>query len=539
MPRNLRPGRLASWWVLAAIVALAAALRLLVIGRDALWLDEGYSWWDAHQPYASLWSVVPQCDPHPPLYFALLHAWIAAFGDGTVALRLLSALLGVATVVVVYLAGRELDSARGKAGGLLRISTFAALLFALTPFQVYFSIEARPYALLCFGAALLTLGSLRVARAGHGTDAKQAFVSTAPLARRTFFGRVPAGGWLAMVAGATIVVWTNNTGVLLLGAVTVAFIGVWLFDRSTRKSIAPVIAAGVVVALLWVPDLPLLLSQMREVSEDFWIPAATLRGLTFELHYLVGLDAMGAAWWMVLVAAGGIALIARRVRWQLALFVGALAVLPVIFNLAISAVLEPILIARALIGATPALALAVAAAVVLVEPRALRVPLALALLTVHAIALVSFVRADHVKEPWKEVAARLAVAARGQVVLVVPNELALPLAHEARAEHLQLRVRGVPDDFPAIGKRARYPSGKCAPAVAGQDIAALIESLRTESAVVLLTRRNNTYDPDEAVAAALLRAGFGLRHDEVFQPGDLRVMRFLRNSAPGNQVSTP
>ncbi len=522
-----RDGR-ASLWPIVCITALATALRLSVIDRDALWLDEGYSWWDARQSFVSLWSLVPQCDPHPPLYFALLHGWIALFGDGTIAIRALSSVFGIATVVVVYLAGRELDAARGRSNHLIGIGSFAALLFALTPFQIYFSIEARPYALLCFGAALLTLGVLKVVGSCEVMGANERPVGGAPLARSWFSHRVSASGWLLMVAGGVIVVWTNNTAVLLLGAVSVAFVGLWVFDRSTRKTVVPVIAAGAIVALLWAPDLPLLLSQLREVSDDFWIPATSLRGLTFELHYLVGLDSMAATWWMVLALVVGIALIGRRVGWRVAIVVAALAILPVVFNVAISVLFKSILISRALIVAAPAIALALAALVVLVRPPALRPVAAFCLLALHLVAVLAFLRADHVKEPWKMIASQLASMAPDDIVLVVPNEIALPLAHEAQVEKLKLRVRGIPADFPATGMRVRYPSGKCAPSVVGQNLAPLMASLRSESAVVLLTRRNNTYDPDEAIAGALRGAGFRLQHDDVFQPGDLRVMRFSR-----------
>ncbi len=520
--------RRASLWPILGIAVLATALRLLVIDRDALWLDEGYSWWDARQSFASLWSLVPQCDPHPPLYFALLHGWIALFGDGTIAIRALSSVLGVATVVVVYLAGRELDAARGRSDRLFGIGTFAALLFALTPFQIYFSIEARPYALLCFGAALLTLGVLKVVGSREGTASSERAAGETPSVRHRFLRRVSTSGCLLMVAGAVTVVWTNNTAVLLLGAVCAAFVGLWLFDSSTRKTMVPVIAAGAIVALLWAPDLPLLFSQMREVSEDFWIPAASLQGLTFELHYLVGLDSMVATWWIVLAMVVGLALIGRRVGWRFAVVLAALAILPVLFNVAISVFFKPILIARALIVATPAITLALAALAMLVKPRALRLAVAFCLLVLHVVASLAFMRADHVKEPWKAVVSHLATVARDDIVLVVPNEMALPLVHEAQVEKSRLRVRGVPADFPATGMRARYPSGKCAPSVIGQDLAPLMGGLHNESAVVLLTRRNNTYDPGEAIASALRGAGFGLQHDDVFQPGDLRVMRFSR-----------
>jgi hypothetical protein len=62
----------------------------------------------------------------------------------------------------------------------------------------------------------------------------------------------------------------------------------------------------------------------------------------------------------------------------------------------------------------------------------------------------------------------------------------------------------------------------------GQDLSPLMQGLASEPLVVLLTRRNNTYDLQEAVPAALRAAGFVLQGEDIYQPGDLRVMRFVR-----------
>lgn len=114
-------------------------MRFANVGVLPLWLDEGYSWWDAQQSLSDLWHLVPQCDPHPPLYAMLLKLWVSAFGDTTTGLRAMSAVAGVITTGFVMLAGRELG---------LRHALIAGLIFATAPFQVQFAQEARPYALL-------------------------------------------------------------------------------------------------------------------------------------------------------------------------------------------------------------------------------------------------------------------------------------------------------------------------------------------------------------------------------------------------------
>lgn len=522
-PRRATP---IAWLPLACVLVVALVVRLWVIGRDALWLDEGYSWWDAQQPFAALFSRVPECDPHPPLYFAVLHRWIDAFGDGTVAMRSLSTVLGLCTVVVVYLAGRELD--RARTGGVDRpfgIAALAALLFALTPFQIYFSIEARPYALLCLGAALMTLGMMKI------------LAVELPGLRPPSRGRmahwidgVPRSAWYLLVVGGTLMVWTNNTAVLFVGAISCAFVGLWVFDRDSHGSILPIVLAGVLIAIFWSPDWPLLISQSREVTEDFWIAPPTFRNLTFELHNLIGLDILRLTWWMAFAAGCGLLAIGRRIGRRWALVLAALIVLPVAFNVIISALIKPILISRAMIGIAPAFAIAMAGTTVLLSNRLLRIAIGVGLVIVFGYSTSRFLLVDHVKEPWKPLVARLATLPAQTPILVVPNEMALPLGHQAHVAGVPLAIVGVPADFPAIGMAARYPSGKCAPSVVKQDLRPQMEALRERPEVVLLTRLNNTYDPDQAVAAALRGAGFRLAGDEVFQPGDLRLMRFVRQT---------
>lgn len=506
-------------WLVWPIVAFAALLRFVVVGRDTFWLDEGYSWWDARQPLAALWGTVTDCDPHPPLYFALLHGWIAIAGEGTVAMRVVSIVFGCATVAAVFMAGRELDRMRGAPDARFGIAPIAAVCFALTPFQIYFSIEARPYALLCFAAALVTWGALRLLRVDTAGDRLRRFDD----------GPTTGLGWLLIVVGTTIALWTNNTAVLFVGALATFFVALWLVDRSGRRTIWPIVAAGIVVALLWAADLPLLLRQLHEVSSDFWIPRPTWRGLNGELRFTIGLDAYDATWWLVAAMLGGVVMVGRRLSWRLAGLLAALAILPVAFNVAISLLMSPILIARALITIAPAFTIALVAGAVLVRSPKLRAVLVLGLLAAHIAAASKFFITEHMKEPWRPIVARLAVVAKDATVLVVPNELALPLGHEAQVEGLALRVRGIPADYPAIGMPLRYPSGKCAPTAAKVDPKTVLAATGGEQAVVLVTRRNNLYDPEEDVPAALRSLGYTLESEDLYQPGDLRVMRFVQN----------
>ena len=81
------------------------------------------------------------------LYYLLLRFWVL-FGDGEAYIRILSILLGIATLPLVYLLGLRLF---GRSAGLI-----AAFLLALNAFHVQYSLEARSYSLLVLLVTLVS-----------------------------------------------------------------------------------------------------------------------------------------------------------------------------------------------------------------------------------------------------------------------------------------------------------------------------------------------------------------------------------------------
>ena len=153
----LRGHALGAWWALAGLVVLAAALRFSTLGRQSLWYDEAFT--PVHTLHPSLTatlSAVAHTENSPPLWYLLEWAVSRVFGTGAIALRSLSALAGVASVVVGWGIGRELAGRR---------AAFAtAALIAVNPLFVWYSQEARAYGLYTLMAALAVLCFLRALR---------------------------------------------------------------------------------------------------------------------------------------------------------------------------------------------------------------------------------------------------------------------------------------------------------------------------------------------------------------------------------------
>ncbi|MBF0594283.1 MAG: glycosyltransferase family 39 protein [Candidatus Omnitrophica bacterium] len=125
---------------LFGIIVLGAALRLWGLDIQSFWNDELGGWVMSHQQ--SLGAVVSEAariDFHPPGYH-IFQYFIEKCGSSEVILRLPAAICGTLSIGVVFLVGRRLFSWRE---GLV-----AALLMALLKCPIYYSQEARPYAML-------------------------------------------------------------------------------------------------------------------------------------------------------------------------------------------------------------------------------------------------------------------------------------------------------------------------------------------------------------------------------------------------------
>jgi uncharacterized membrane protein len=189
----------APWWPLLALTALAAVLRFSTLGEQSLWYDEAFT--PVHVLHAGLGQTlhaVVHTENTPPLWYILEWVITRAFGTGAVALRVLSALAGVATVPVAWALGRELSGRRAALA--------CAAFIAVNPLFVWYSQEARAYALFVLFAALTMLFFLRVIRDGPLTERRfpaiAAFALSGSLALLTHyfavFLLVPMALWLVL-----------------------------------------------------------------------------------------------------------------------------------------------------------------------------------------------------------------------------------------------------------------------------------------------------------------------------------------------------
>jgi mannosyltransferase len=151
------------FWIVAGLTVLAGVLRIATLGVQSYHHDEIVTasrilrdgFWHAM-------DAVGFSESAPPLYYAVAWLWTQLTGTGEFGLRTVSALAGVATVPVAYLLGAELSSRRA---GIV-----AAALVAVNPMLLWYSQEARAYALFVLLTALSLLYFVRALDRGRRRD---------------------------------------------------------------------------------------------------------------------------------------------------------------------------------------------------------------------------------------------------------------------------------------------------------------------------------------------------------------------------------
>jgi mannosyltransferase len=125
---------------LLLLLLLSFAIRISGLTAQSLWRDEVDALRFSMAPLPTLVGNFTRIGWNGPLYYVLLRLWLVSSGSSELALRYFSLLFGVLGTAMIYRLGRDWHSP--LVGGL------AALLTACSPYLVWYSQEAKMYALL-------------------------------------------------------------------------------------------------------------------------------------------------------------------------------------------------------------------------------------------------------------------------------------------------------------------------------------------------------------------------------------------------------
>lgn len=232
---------------LLSILALGFLLRIYHNTAIALWHDEAFSGlYTRDYGWREMMHRIA-LDVHPPLYYIVLKLWSAIFGHSLFSLRALSILFGVLTIWLGYLFVK-------KVFGNEKFALFTALLLAINPFQIQYSLEARMYTL---GTFLALLSSYLLVKALENNQRKY---------------------WIWYGIAAVGCLYTHYF-LFFTVAAQIVYLGYILFKSEgfsialiKSKKFVNAAIAGIVMIILYLPWLPNFIVQNQRVQQAYWIP---------------------------------------------------------------------------------------------------------------------------------------------------------------------------------------------------------------------------------------------------------------------------
>jgi len=245
------------------IIVMALGVRSYRLGFPLLSNDESFSWRMTQYGTLEVLRRMPG-DAHPPLYYLLLQSWAAVWGTSPAALRSFSVGLGMLCVPLSYavcLEGARLVPEKMPISAARGGALFSAWLVAVHAVQLGPSRTARMYSLGVLLAGLTAWLLLRALRSQGRSEVWWAVYGVAVAA----FCYTHYYAFFTVFAQALFVL-----GHLLSRAQRAGL-------RQVLCSAAGFLFAGTLALILYSPWVPVLVSQLQQVREGFWIPAVSAK----------------------------------------------------------------------------------------------------------------------------------------------------------------------------------------------------------------------------------------------------------------------
>lgn len=250
--------------ILVGIVILGLALRFYHLDFNSLWLDEAATY--ANINSTNIFTVLTNVynDHHAPLFFVCV--WLVHFiGSTEFWLRLPSLVAGTGTIFVIYFLGKEVVNEK--------VGIIAALLLALSPYHIYYSQEARMYAVAVF---FVTLAFYLFFKASKSTDNRYWILMWLSCVAAFYTHFYTGFITIPLVVGYCLLVRKDNPNLKFIGNIP--------------KGFKEFVAGGILAIILVLPILNSFFSQSKFLLDktitwglNAWmIPFATLSSFSFQ-----------------------------------------------------------------------------------------------------------------------------------------------------------------------------------------------------------------------------------------------------------------
>jgi 4-amino-4-deoxy-L-arabinose transferase-like glycosyltransferase len=381
--------------LLLSLTLVGAILRFYNLGYNSLWLDEASTLHFAVQSIPDIWQATTTGEFNPPLFYWTEH-FMLLFGNSEGVLRFIPALLGVLTIPLIYLVGREfMDRNTG---------IIAAAAFTFSPFLLFYAQEARAYSMMLFFVTFSMVFYLRALKNNTVRD------------------------WALFGILSALAFWSHFYALVIIGALVLyALYDLFPKIKSSFSAARPLALACVTIGVICLPLILVtiqLFAKRTESAPTFGIQGP---GLIIATFVQISGSEIAMYFFLFLFIAGIVQ--AFLLDKNKGIFLVTLTVLTFVISnfLSYRIPMQPRYLIFLAIVYFVAIALSHKWLLTLMNPRWIVYGF-IALLVVISIPMLVGYYAGYVKEDWRGFAGGLQQLTRpGDFVVVVPGYVSQPL----------------------------------------------------------------------------------------------------------------
>lgn len=230
--------------ILIFITAAGLFLRFYHLGFNSLWLDETVTWSISSGTIPQIWETVATgITDNPPLFYWTEH-FMLQLGSSEGILRFMPALIGVVTIPLFYLLGKEFYDRN--------VGIIVAAGCAFSPYLIYYAQEARAYTLMLFFIGLAMLFFFRTFRSGS------------------------AKNWVLFGVFSALAVWSHYFALLMIAVLMLFLLGTCACRSRTEPAALKMLFVGGAVFI--VLSLPVLYTGYALLSKTAASPSMETQG---------------------------------------------------------------------------------------------------------------------------------------------------------------------------------------------------------------------------------------------------------------------
>jgi mannosyltransferase len=349
---------------LFAVLILALVLRLIGMQSRPIWYDDAFSVFLSRQSFADIISGTA-VDTAPPLYYFLLHYWMA-LGQQVWFLRSLNIILGLVILILAYLWVSKLIG--------IQEALLTGLFIAVSPVLIYHAQELRMYTLLVLSLIGYFLFLTRIWKSGGEN-------------RYNWFN------WVGVIIFGVLSMYSHNLAIFYLVAPNFFF----MVNKQRRHIFWQLLLAQLLVFILSIPWLLLLPKQIDKIQTAFYTPRPGL----VEIYQVIiifhtnmplppTLLYIAAIVSIQILAVVIIEILRVGTKDENLLFLAYVTILPMVMIIVASYLMRPLFVSRALIPSAVAYYAIVAYTVVRARDRRIGILLGMAFVLLSLIALPNY-----------------------------------------------------------------------------------------------------------------------------------------------------